>query len=87
MALLEYRNTHISNKIFSPVEILYNRKKGLIHTNPESLKPKLINYESHKKNLQNRQKTQKIYYDRTTKILIHATNNDIWTPAVIVNIM
>jgi hypothetical protein len=65
LALLEYRNTPISEQIPSPAEILFKRKlNGLLPC--FSNKVQMPNDEVQRK-LKDRQEKQKIYFDRTAR--------------------
>lgn len=62
LALLEYLNTPISNRLASPSELLNNRKlRSIVPCSPKLLLPKIQKYV--KSELQSRQAKQKEYYD------------------------
>ena len=70
LALLEYRNTPISDKLGSPAHRLMGRRtKTLLPTTTKLLQPKLINPQAAHKELKERKARQKYYYDRHTAIL------------------
>ncbi|XP_054260010.1 uncharacterized protein K02A2.6-like [Macrosteles quadrilineatus] len=76
LALLEYRNTPISNSIPSPAEILFSRKiNGVLPSNEMSLRPKL-NYKNVRNSLISRQEKQKMYYDRKARPMRPLNNNE-----------
>ena len=68
IALLEYRNTQISNCEYLPAQMLMNRMlRAKIRTKPDLRKPKVP--EKAREQLNNRQKTQEKYNNRNAKDL------------------
>ena len=95
IALLDYRNTPVSDTLGSPAQRLMGRRtKTLIPTTEKLLQPKTINPRSVQNELLKRKATQKFYYDRHTKtlpnlnigdpVLIQA--HDTWHPAKVTKI-
>ena len=67
LALLEYRNTPISNTLGSPAQRLIGwRTKTLLPTNNKLLQPKIIKPQTVLKEFRDRKAQQKFYYDRHT---------------------
>lgn len=65
LALLEYRNTPIDNDIYSPNELMFNRKvKGIVPV--RNVNKGRINYDDVRNKLTVRQRYQKEYYDRNS---------------------
>ena len=92
IALLEYRNTPISNCEYSPAQMLMNRMlRDKIPTNPDLLKPKVP--EKAREQLIDRQKTQEKYYNRSAKDLqpldigdsIRYRVGKTWEPAIVMD--
>ena len=68
IALLEYRNTPISNCEYSPAQMFMNRMlRDKTSTKPDLLKPKVP--KKAREQLINRQKPQEKYYNRSAKDL------------------
>ena len=95
LALLEYRNTPISDTLGSPVQRLMGRRtKTLLPTTTKLLQPKLINPQAVHKELRERKARQKYYYDRHTAILKPLAVGDTvmmrakekWEPAMVIAI-
>ena len=95
LALLEYRNTPISDTLGSPAQRLMGRRtKTLLPTTAKLLQPKLINPQTVRKELRQRKTRQKIYYDRHTATLKPLTVGDTvmmrakgkWEPATVIAI-
>ena len=95
LALLEYRNTPISDTLGSPAQRLMGRRtKTLLPTTAKLLQPKLINPQSVFRELRNRKTLQKFYYDRHTtalkpfsvgdKVMMKAKGK--WEPAIVIAI-
>ncbi|KAJ3647390.1 hypothetical protein Zmor_019269 [Zophobas morio] len=93
LALLDYRNTPVSNCILSPSELLFNRKtRTLIPIKNNMLTPKNINFKKQRQLLVDRQNKQKCYYDRASRKLralrinekVYIRKNDIWIPGSVV---
>ena len=90
LALLEYRNTPISDLEYSPAQLLMSRMlKDKLPTPTTLLFPKLPR-EAHK-SLSARQERQKKYHDRGTRVLpplqvgdpVRIQQGRIWSPAII----
>ena len=95
LALLEYRNAPISDKLGSPAQRLMGRRtKTLLPTTTKLLQPKLINPQAAHKELKERKAQQKYYYDRHTAILKPLAVGDTvmmkakekWEPAMVIAI-
>ena len=68
LALLQYRNTPISNKIKSPAQLLMSRRlRDNLPIKNNLLKPNRNNYRCIKQNLLVQQQKQKKYYDYKTR--------------------
>lgn len=92
VALLQYRNTPISNGKYSPAELLFSRSlNDKLPTSPKLLKPKIA--EDAKDDLTFRQWTQKRFYDRKAMPERNAfsagdrvrVKEEIWQPAKILS--
>ena len=69
LAMLEMRNTPVDNTLGTPTQLLMGRRtRGLLPTTSTLLKPE---HKSVKKQLQERQRKQKYYYDRQSKPLVN----------------
>ena len=95
LALLEYRNTPISDTLGSPAQRLISRRtKTLLPTTTKLLQPKLINPQAAHKELRERKARQKYYYDCHTAILKPLAVGDTvmmrakekWEPAMLIAI-
>ena len=96
LALLDYRNTPWSDNIGSPAQRLMGRRtKTLIPTTEELLRPKTINPGMVQKELEQRKRLQKYYYDQHAKPLkklkigesvMMQTKDGKWKPAKITGI-
>ena len=96
LALLEYRNTPWSDAIGSPVQRLMGRQtKTLVPTAGTLLHPRTINLTTVQKELIQRQRKQKFYYDQHAKPLKHLKTGDSvlvsakdgkWKPAKVTGI-
>ncbi|KAJ8018017.1 hypothetical protein HOLleu_44230 [Holothuria leucospilota] len=76
LCLLAYRNTPLGNGLGSPVQLLMNRRlKGLLPTTAKLLQPQVQGMV--KKKLQDKQSTQKMYYDRKSHPLEPLQKGDI----------
>lgn len=70
LALLEFLNTPISEKLPSPAELLNNRKlRSIVPCSPQLLEPKLHHPADVSRELQLRQSIQKKYFDKGSKNL------------------
>ena len=92
MALLEYRNTPISDCDYLPAQLLMKRMlRDKVPTKPDLLKPKIS--ENAREQLLKRQKTQKAEYDKSVKDMkqIDKSNSvcyrvgKTWEPTVVVD--
>ena len=90
LALLEYRNTPVSDQLGSPAQRLMGRRtKTLIPTCEKLLQPKIIKPKTVIKEMKQRKEKQKIYYDRHTRPLKNLVVGDsvmmqvknYWKPA------
>lgn len=95
LALLEYRNTPLNDKLGSPVQRLMGRRtKTLIPTTEQLLKPKIIKPEIVQQEITKSKKRQKYYYDRHAKPLSKLNVGDHvslqlegkWRPAVVTSV-
>ena len=95
LALLDYRNTPISDTLGSPVQRLMGRRtRTLLPTTTKLLQPKLINPQAVHKELRQRKTRQKYYYDRHTATLRPLAVGDTvmmrtkgkWEPATVIAI-
>ena len=93
LALLEYQNTPISDTLGSPAQRLMGRRtKTLLLTSTKLLEPKLFNPQSALKELKNRKRRQKFYYDRHTTPLrlltvgytVMMRTQGKWEPATVI---
>lgn len=93
LALLQFLNTPINDKLPSPAEILNSRKlRSPLPCLPALLEPKAQNYKHIKQELKNRQIKQKQYFDRGSKnlqeftpgSLVKARINGSWIDAKII---
>lgn len=91
LALLELRNTPISELGHSPAELLMSRKlRTMVPVSSSLLKPKVV--DKARERLLQRQVKQKLYYDRGTKSLpelqagdsIRVQKGSAWEPGVVV---
>ena len=92
LALLEYRNTPISNMNLSPAQLLMNRRlRSSLPMSESLLKPAI--HEEARKQLTNRQQKQQEYYNRGTRSLPPLHKGDIvrhkqggkWEPAIVLS--
>ena len=91
LTLLEYRNTPVDESLGSPSQLLMNRRtKTLIPISTELLKPEVKSEMKVQVHLENKQKQQKVYYDKRTSNLsklevgdsVRVQNRDkTWEPA------
>ena len=95
LALLEYRNTPISDTLGSPAQRLMGRRtKTLLPTSNKLLQPKIIKPQTVLKELRDRKAQQKFYYDRHTvdlrplavgdKVMMNGKGK--WEPATVITI-
>jgi hypothetical protein len=91
LSLLDYRNTQIDAG--SPAQLLMGRRlKGKLPTTSNLLKPKLVNCNLARNQLQARKSRQKFYYDKNAKPLkelqqgehIRIKQQKLWKPAIVV---
>lgn len=89
LALLEYRNTPLNEKIPSPAVLLFGRRlKGVVPISEESLKP--VNPTNVSETLKFRKMKEKSYYDRTAmelpelkkgeKVMVKDFKTGLWEP-------
>ena len=95
LALLEYRNTPISDTLGSPAQRLMGRRtKTLLPTTTKLLQPKLISPQAVHKELKQRKVRQQYYYNRHTATLRPLAVGDTvmmkakgkWEPATVITI-
>ena len=84
LALLEHRNTPLSDQLGSPAQrLMGQRTKPLIPTSEKLLQPKIISPNMVVKEMMQRKEKQKFYYDRHTKplenLVVQVKNQ--WKPA------
>jgi len=95
LAILELRNTIVSGLDMSPVELLMGRRtRSILPTRTTLLKPKYDNLKI-KEQLQNKQRKQKVLFDKSSKSLpdlkpddvvrIHNEKTETWEPAQVVS--
>ena len=93
LALLEYRNTPMSDDLGSPAQRLMGRRtKKLIPTSTKLLNPKTISPKIVQKELLQRKERQKHYYDQHSKPLqelmtgdqVMMKTKDRWQPAKVI---
>ncbi|XP_052784542.1 uncharacterized protein K02A2.6-like isoform X2 [Mya arenaria] len=95
LALLEYRNTPMSDCKQSPMQLLMSRRtRSVLPTTISQLLPKTVNSKSVRSAIQTSKRKQKIVYDKNTKPLSMLQVNDlvrfqvgkIWKPAKVIRI-
>ena len=94
LALLEYRNTPVSDALGSPAQQLMGRRtKTQLPTSNKLLQPKTIHPKAVQNELTKRKDRQKYYYDKHTKPLrefskgdqVMFKGRDRWHPATVLN--
>ena len=94
LALLEYRNTSVSDTLGSPAQRLMGRRtKALLPTSQKLLQPKTISPRTVHHKLCQRKERQKYYYNKHSKPLDELTpgdqvmvkNKDKWQPAKVIS--
>ena len=94
LALLEYRNTPMSDHLGSPVQrLMGHRTKTLLPTSNSLLEPRTISPRTVTKELRHKKERQKYYYDQYSKPLVELTagdqvmmrDKDRWKPAKVIS--
>lgn len=91
--MLEYRNTPIPNRGYSPTQLFMNRTlKSKLPTPENLLSSNVVDPITVQNNIKKSREKQKYYFDRTTRELepllindkVTIQNGKIWTPGVVV---
>ena len=94
LALLEYRNTPVSDMLGSPAQrLMGHRTKTLLPTSQKLLQPKTISPRTVQHELCQRKERQKYYYNKHSQLLdelnpgdqVMVKNKDKWQPAKVIS--